>query len=142
MIETIARTTPKAVKTHWCDYCGSQIQKGETYRRSQNKYDGRLYVWKAHLHCTELAEAIWDFADPDEGMDECTFQDCVRQVMDELYCPEHCPRWDADDGCDKFDWCKCLRQFAEFMKTHELRHVKTVADVYRVWKLVEKDHGK
>jgi len=137
MVETLSRSTPKARKAHRCSYCCEPIQKGETYRRSKNKCDGYLYTWKSHMHCAAIAEAIWDFADPYEGLDECTFQECTRQIMDELYCPAKCENWDEDDGCDKFDWDKCLRRFADYLKTHELVQVSDKSGI-RMWQLVEK----
>lgn len=137
MLETLSTTTQRARKPHRCNYCCEKIEKGEMYRRSHNKFDGRIYDWLSHLHCAEIASAIWDFADPDEGMTETTFQDCVQQVMDELYCPAHCPKWDEDNGCGKFDWSACLRKFAEFMKTHELVSERTELGM-RAWRLREK----
>ena len=138
MVEVLRTSVVRANKPYQCSYCCMPIAKGEKYRRSCNKYDGELYTWRSHLHCAEIASAIWDFADPDPGMDECTFRDCVRQVMSELYCPANCPKWDEDDGCAEFSWTTCLRKFAEHLKTHELRQCMADSGI-RVWRLVPRD---
>lgn len=128
----------RARKQHRCDYCLEPIGKGELYHRDTCAFDGRLYDWRTHVHCDGIANAIWRYAMPDEdGMSTAMFQESVHEVMETLYCPAACPKWDKDDGCHEFDWKACLRQFGEYMKTHCLRRVTAESGI-RVWRLVEK----
>lgn len=57
-----------ARKPHVCDYCDCEIRKGERHEVQTNMRDGRVYRWRAHLHCQALCSKIWDYVDPDEGM--------------------------------------------------------------------------
>lgn len=45
-MEIIMRETRKARKKHHCNFCGNEIQKGETYNRSINKADCSIYIGK------------------------------------------------------------------------------------------------
>lgn len=140
MIKVLQTCTVRARKPHVCDYCHAPIEKGERYCRSINKSDGEVYTWKAHVHCDHIARAIWDWVGPDEGMDDCTFRECSKQVMHDFYCKDNCATWDGEDGCMEGGWPACLRKFSEYMKTHRLAHVRKPNGI-RVWEMVEKEGG-
>ena len=111
-----------ARKPHVCDYCGCEIHKGERHEVQTNVRDGRLYRWRAHLHCQTLCSEIWDYVDPDEGMTGDEFCDAVRQLMSTFYCPFHCDEYDRDtQDCDRdFDADVCVKRFAKFMESRTL----------------------
>lgn len=141
MIEVLSRCTVRARRPHVCDYCGHVIAQCEQYSRACNKFDGRLYTWRSHLHCDRLASALWDYVDPDEGMDMYTFRDAVQTVMAEHYCPGNCPLWDKNDGClAGNNMTTCLRRFDEFMQAHMFAHVRKPSGI-RVWEMVKKEGG-
>lgn len=71
-------------------------------------------------------------------MTEVLFQDSVQQIMDELYCPANCDKWNEDDGCTAESRCGCLRKFAEHLKTHMLVQTTTEHGI-RVWVLRKKE---
>lgn len=45
----------KARKQHACDFCGLNIDPGETYRHTWQVYDGEAYAWRAHEFCHKFA---------------------------------------------------------------------------------------
>lgn len=51
-VVTLSRAEPTARKSHRCSLCGRIVNKGETYERQANIYDGRAYTWKSCAHCT------------------------------------------------------------------------------------------
>ena len=123
-MEVIRTKINKARKEYRCSFCGCKISKGEQYERSTNKCDGSLYEWRAHLHCQTLCDKIWNYVDPDEGMTSDQFIDAVRELSDTFYCPFHCDKFDKETrDCDDFDNDSCVRKFAEFMQSRELRLV-------------------
>lgn len=85
-------TTPFARKEHVCNWCGGKIFKGEKYDRQTILFDGRIYDWVSHLDCLELTGLLnmFDY-DYGEGINEDTFQECVRD-----YINEHHYNYDTD----------------------------------------------
>ncbi len=119
MYATLDRKNRKARKQHRCDYCGGIIEKGETYDWSKHVYDGDLYEWKTHQKCQFLAAELWDYADPDEGMDEDMFQEALHDFCRIFVCPD-CPKWDKEyEDCEE-DESYCTDRAYEFLQTHEL----------------------
>jgi hypothetical protein len=41
----------KARKRHWCGWCATAIEPGETYYRQACAYDGRAYTWRECAAC-------------------------------------------------------------------------------------------
>ena len=137
MSEQLDRKIRQARKPHSCDYCGRQIDKGEQYEWSKNIWEGRIFEWHNHLACGRVASAIWDYCDPDDGMDEDQFQDACGDVCRRFICPD-CPEWDKEyDDCNK-DEPYCIDRMDEFFKTHELYKAGRKA-YYEVWKCREKE---
>lgn len=46
----------KAIKEHQCNWCGFKISKGESYLKSTHSYEGEIYDWKTHKHCSKLVQ--------------------------------------------------------------------------------------
>ena len=137
-MNTIRSKHVKARKNHVCDLCGCVIQKGETYEHQVNMQDGRVYDFRAHLHCQELSSAIWNYVDPDEGMTLDYFQDAVQTLAYTFFCPFHCDKWDKELGyCDDFDCDSCIKRFANFMETRELQLIRE-PNRGMCWRIVEK----
>ena len=138
MTEVIEHTDRKARKEYTCDYCGEKIAKGETYDYYKGKYDGSLFTWRSHLACQRVANAVWEYADPDEGMSEDLFQDSCAQVCCEFICPD-CESWDKEyNECDN-DESYCIDKMDKFFETHELYFERK--GYYRIWKCREKVRG-
>jgi len=120
MLETICSHERTARRRHWCNYCGSPILSGETYHFSKLADDGRVWTWKSHLRCKELARLIWDYVDPDEGMSAEEFRDGLSSVAGAFVCPE-CPHRIKDtDDCYHPMGPDCLNHIHAFFQDHNL----------------------
>lgn len=138
MNETLDRKDRKAMKEHRCDLCGDWIRKGELYHWQKSIYDGTIYEWHEHMNCSEVCGAIWDYVDPDEGMDEDQFQDGCQEISQIFICPD-CPKYNKEyEECED-DETFCIGRMAEFFKTHEL--FREGRDKYgrEIWKCREKE---
>ena len=121
-MEVINRATVKARRPHVCDFCGSEIPKGESYEASTCKNEDRIYTWHSHVHCQNLCDEIWHYVDPDNGMTRDDFLGAVRELTQTFYCPFHCEHYDKEvqDCAEEFDDNLCVRRFAAFMETRRL----------------------
>lgn len=132
-----------ARKLHRCDYCNELINKGEEYEYQKNIFDGDFYEWHTHLSCAHVASAIWNYCDPDDGMDDQQFQDGCQEVCQRFICPD-CSKWDKEyEGCID-DKSYCIDKMDEFFKTHELYKAGRKY-YYEVWKCREierKENGR
>ena len=136
MYQSLEHKNVIARKEHTCDWCGNVIKKGEEYWRQKYIYDGDFYEWHSHLACSRIVSAIWDYCDPDEGMDEDQFQEGCAEVCGRFICPD-CPEWNNEyEDCNK-DETYCLDRMDEFFKTHELYKAERKA-YYNIWKCREK----
>lgn len=115
MIESISTEWRTARKEHKCNYCNGVIHPGERYERSVNKYDGDVYCWNSHEKCSYIAGEIWDYADPDEGMDDDLFYESCSDICRTFVCPD-CGKWDTDE-CDV---SYCLDKVYDLLKAKEL----------------------
>jgi hypothetical protein len=123
MPELISQSTQKARKAHECGLCCKGIAIGEEYKKQFLKYCGEVYGFKEHLQCNEIANRLWSFIDPDEGMTEEDFQEGCQSYCVQFICP-HCEEWDKGiDECKK-DESYCLDKIQARLKTHGLRKVK------------------
>lgn len=124
-METIRTSIVKARKQHTCDYCGGKISKGEKYKHIINVCDRRPYTWRSHLSCAKLCGKIWNYVDPDEGMESDAFCEAVYELANTFYCPFHCDEYDKDlHDCDSgFDYDVCVERFAKFMEDRELETI-------------------
>lgn len=134
MVEKITDGMRKARKDYKCDLCGEIIKKGTTYHWQKDIYDGQFYEWREHKECSELASAIWNYADPDEGMDEELFRDSLSDVCQCFICPD-CEHYEDGFGCKKEE-PYCIDRAYEFFKTHELYRDKHKG-YYEQWKCRE-----
>ena len=138
MYENLGMAVRKARKPHKCDWCGQVIEKGEQYEYQKFVYDGQMYDWKAHLACSRVASAIWDYVDPDEGMTDDEFADGCREVCQRFICPD-CQKWDKEyEECED-DESYCIDKMDEFFQTHELYEDMSMRTYrYKMWKCREK----
>lgn len=83
-MQTLSFKKRKANKNHKCDFCGFEINKGEEYEFSSIKFEGIIYSWKNHLHCSILANKYHWFDDVDEGLTGDQFHDCVNEQYDHI----------------------------------------------------------
>lgn len=123
MIETIRKETRKARKRHRCDYCSGFIKPGEIYEYAVEKCD-ELYEWKTHKKCIEIASALWDYIDPDEGMTQEDFQYGCTEFCHTFICPE-CKHYEVDlDDCMENSGF-CLDKIHGILQTNDLRAIRT-----------------
>ena len=73
---------PIAKKEHKCMLCGGIIEKGEQYERQTCVYDGSIYDWICHKHCSFLASKLdmYDYCD-DDGLDSEHFSEMIDDYM-------------------------------------------------------------
>lgn len=137
MIEEICTQMRKARKKHRCSYCHGVIQPGERYEHYTGKYDGEIYVWKAHEACMFVAQEIWEYADPDDGMDHDAFTEACCDVCRTFVCPD-CGKWDTgDEECDSRPGY-CLDKMVALFQTKELYRDRRDGYGYSYWKLRER----
>lgn len=135
MYENLGTVTRTARKTHKCDWCNETIEKGEKYEYQKFIWDGKLYDWKSHEACSRVVSAIWDYDDPDDGMDSDSFYESGSEVCQRFICPD-CPKWDPEiEDCEDEN-TMCIDRMDEFFKTHEL--YATREGYYRVFRAREK----
>jgi hypothetical protein len=136
MYEHLEMKNVIARKQHKCDWCEKPINKGEEYERQKFKYDGEFCEWHAHLACSRVVSAIWNYADPDEGMSSDEFDSTCADVCSEFICPD-CENWNKEySECEK-DESYCIERMDEFFKSHELYRAKK-RGFYDVWKCRER----
>lgn len=120
-----------AKKRHVCDWCGKNINKGEKYNYQTFIFDGDFCDWHSHLSCSHVASAIWDYVDPDDGMDSDAFIDGCADVCGTFICPD-CKHYNKEfQECDK-DESYCIDIMDDYFKTHELYAERK--GYYSVWK--------
>ena len=88
MINLIAEKIIRAYKKHRCSLCGKNIEKGTRYVWQKNICDGEFYEFRNHIACNNICNAIWDYADPEEGMDEDLFWDSCQEICQVFVCPD------------------------------------------------------
>jgi hypothetical protein len=87
-MEVLSSSKPKARKTHICDWCGGEINKGEIYENQFCKYDG-VYIWKNHIRCYEIASKLKMFDECDEGLDGEGFQEYIKEEFQNIWITEN-----------------------------------------------------
>lgn len=78
---TLKTKIVKARKNHTCNLCGGIIDKEEKYNCQTNVHDGRIYDFKTHVHCSELASEYNMYDDCDEGLTEDDFIEYMDELM-------------------------------------------------------------
>ena len=130
MYEELKRKTVKSRKPYTCDWCNETIEKGEMYEYQVFKFDGDFCEWRSHLACQRVVSAVWDYADPYDGMSSDDFMSTCNDVCREFICPD-CPEWDKEySECNK-DEAYCIDRMDDFFRTHEL--YATRETYYRSW---------
>lgn len=77
---------PKARKTHKCNYCGLDIEKGEVYQKdAMISGDSGFYQWKSHVKCHELARHLKMFENYDDGVTDSDFQEEISENFRDLF---------------------------------------------------------
>ncbi len=137
MYQNLTHKDVTARKEHCCDWCGEKIKAGEKYHYETFIFDGEFWDWHSHLACSRVVSAIWDYVDPDEGMDSDEFLEGCGDVCRAFICPD-CPNWNKEfEDCDKEEYY-CIDRMDEFFETHELYPVRKPG-WYREWKCREKE---
>lgn len=144
MVQEISSEWRKARKAHPCDYCGEKIMPGEKYLRSAFMYDGEVYTWKEHKRCHFIAQEIWEYCDPDEGMTHEEFCEGCMDICRTFVCPD-CDIWDKEDKDCREDYGYCLDRLYELFQTKELYRDRRDYE-YLYWKMRDrkgaKDHAE
>lgn len=58
MAQLVSEATPKARKRHFCEECGRDIVKGQTYKRQFISDGGDAWTFKAHTDCIEMSNEL------------------------------------------------------------------------------------
>lgn len=102
MVELIStRYVRKARKNHKCNYCSKTIEVGESYKDGLCKDGIDIYHWKSCPKCGFFAHELWDYIDPDWGLDGDGLVDGMDNFLREFICP-NCENWSKDyQECDE-----------------------------------------
>lgn len=102
MVQQLSESKPTARKQHRCSLCNGVISPGETYSRSTNIYDGRVYDFIECGSCVRdrVGSEVYDWSGcPDEGY---TFEDAYEWAHDSRHTEtrgEMARAWLARCGC-------------------------------------------
>lgn len=121
-----------ARKRHRCNYCGAYIEPGDKYSVSSHVEDGQFYTWKAHEECECVAQAIWEYVDPYDGMGSDEFLEGCQDICSTFVCPD-CGQ--NPEECDQFGYC--IDKLYDLFQKYELVQDRRDGQ-YRYWKLREK----
>lgn len=69
----------KAKKVHFCQLCGSRIEKDQKYVYQFNKINDDAYAFKNHIHCGEIANKLKMYDECDEGLNDDAFQEHIKE---------------------------------------------------------------
>lgn len=76
----------KSRKKHICDFCTGTIEVKKNYERQTNIYDGEIYNWKTHLHCSFIASHYQMYDGCEEyGLTTEDFGEYINEIFDENY---------------------------------------------------------
>ncbi len=123
MSELIFSCERKARKPHICNYCGEKIEPGELYHHNTLKNDA-IYNWNTHKKCDFIAQELWNYIDPYDGMSGEDFQYGCADFCQQFICPD-CPDWDKEAAECRNDLDYCIHKIYDFLRTHE--HKRKVA---------------
>lgn len=117
-METIARRYRVAKKEHHCDFCRGRIAKGEKYSYSFIRDGGDNWSHKAHLECEFVANELWSWINPWDGMTEDDFMDGCNTFCRKFICP-HCASWDDEYEECRNDESYCIDKIAAKLKEYD-----------------------
>lgn len=132
MTEILEEKLRKARKRHTCSYCGEVIEKGETYEWAKLVCYGHFFEWENHVKCGMIASALWEYAEPYDGMTSDLFNEICQDFCHELICPDCCF---FNLECDK-GRRYCTDRIFEKLQTHDF--VCERDGLYNKWKLIPK----
>lgn len=123
----------RARKDHICNYCGETIEAGSPYTREFLVNGGEHYEWLMHNECEKVANEIWEFVDPWDGMTDDDYQEGVRNLFECFICGKCDNRKDCalhyhDDTPCKIDWFETYKQT---LKLHEIFETKCLVQKRR-----------
>jgi len=132
MPDILERKDKVARKNHTCSYCNGTIEKGTSYEYAKLKDGGELYEWKNHKECGFIAQQLWSYIDPDEGMTEEDFQEG---------CMEFCKAFICLDCNKKTEDCYyCLDKIFAFLQNYDFKRIKEKNGWMYTWECVPKEN--
>lgn len=142
-METIARRYRVAKKDHCCDFCRGQIAKGEKYSYSFIRDGGDHWSHKAHLECEFVANELWGWINPWDGMTDDDFMDGCNTFCRKMICP-NCASWDDEYNECRNDESYCIDKITEKLMEYDFCLVKPPESMKvpagrRYWGLVKKE---
>lgn len=133
MSETIRESYVHARKCYKCDYCGGLIKKGEKHHYAFLK-NGDVYDWRSHLECKFIAQELYEYIDPWDGMTCDDFIEGVDEFCQNFICPK-CKAYDKETEECADDERYCLFKVAELLKEYELIYTGNRDIWHRYYKL-------
>ena len=124
-----------ARKEHKCDWCRKKISIGEKYVKHTILVDGDCDIWRSHLACHRVSDAIWDYVDQYSRFDGDTFGATCEEVSRLFICPV-CPSWNKERCKCASGNSFCIERMDEFFAVHELYAAADGHD--KVWKCKKK----
>lgn len=130
-----------ARKQHVCNLCNGYIDPGDRYHYEFNKDGSDVWSFLAHLECQFVAQELWEFIDPWDGMFDDEFQDGVRRFCKNMICPK-CKNYNMEDEDCMNDESYCIHHCVTLLKEYDFTTVKVdnPKPFGRYWGLVKKEH--
>lgn len=122
MVELIStRYIKKARKNHKCSYCSRIISKDEPYRDDLCKDGIDIYHWKSCPKCGFFANELWEYIDPDWGLDGDGLNAGMNNFLREFICP-NCQNLNKDyQECDEdYSAFECADKIYKLLKVKKL----------------------
>ena len=130
-MDVISSKIVKARKEHTCGYCNQSIHPGELYHRQFITNGADHYEWLSHMKCNFLANYLWYYIGPIEGMTSEEFIEGCRQFKNQFVC-EECTEY---HNCNRHE--TCMDQIYAFGLRHSLKYTKFGA--FWTWKCIPLD---
>lgn len=141
------RLVKKSRKATTCDYCSEVIEKGSSYKDAFLKEGSDVYHWQTHTECDKVANELWDYINPWDGMTTDDFVYGVDDFYKEFLCSEcahkeRCSLNSYDDcpcGIDGHETKKQVDRIKPILDEHYVRYHKwTKEEPYAKSVLVKK----
>ena len=140
-MDLIAHRYRVAKKDYRCDLYRGNINKDDKYCYSFIEDGDDSWSHRAHIECEFVANELWNYINPWDGMSDEEFIDGCRDFCRHMLCP-NCACWD-----DEYEECRnvqdfCFDKIVEELKKYDFTTVKTDdprAKGKRCWGFVKKD---
>jgi hypothetical protein len=80
----LSPTLTRANKTHRCEFCLGEIEKGTKYLKSKYVDGGDIWTWKTHESCANIATELGMYDMADDGLTQELFVECINETYNHI----------------------------------------------------------